>query len=260
VKMVEGRTVLLELRAGSHLYGTNTPESDVDLRGVVLPLPEEIIGLGRFQQQEKHGDEDTLYYSLPRYIQLLLKGNPNVNEWINADIIDYTVWGVVGAELRDNRARFLSKKLGLSALGYLNGMTKKMHNGGPTRDLGAKRKALVERYGYDTKNASHAVRMAREIAELFETGVFNVKRTGDREELIAIRNGSLTLEQAEHLIAGETARAEESFEKNAAGLSDKPDEKWANQFLMRWQGEIILQFIERTAHAGAGAGASEEAR
>lgn len=260
MKIIEGRFVVLELRAGSHLYGTNTPESDVDLRGVVLPLPEEIIGLGRFQQQEKHGDEDTLYYSLPRYIQLLLKGNPNVNEWVNANPADYTVWGVIGSELWENRARFHSKKLGLSALGYLNGMTKKMHFGGPTRDLGAKRKALVERHGYDTKNAGHAVRMAREIAELFETGIFNVKRTKDREELIAIRNGSLTLEQAEHLIAEETAKAEAAFEKNAAGLPDKPDEKWANQFLMSWQGEIVLKYVAGASHAGAGTGASEETR
>lgn len=237
---MDGRIVVLDLIAGSHLYGTNTPESDVDLRGVVLPKPEEIIGLARFEQQEKHGGEDTLYYSLPRYIQLLLKGNPNVMEWMHADKNDYLVWGKIPAELWANRDRFLSKKLGLAALGYLNGMTKNMHFGGPTRDLGAKRKALVEKYHYDTKNAGHAVRMAREIAELFETGIFNVKRTKDREELIAIRNGSLTLEQAEELIARETEHAEHAFEFNWAGIAEKPDTAWANDFLMRVQKAIVV--------------------
>lgn len=66
----------------------------------------------------------------------------------------------------------------------------------------------------------------------------------------------MTKAQAETVIAAETARAEAAFEKNAAGIPDKPDQGWANQFLMRWQGEIILQFIERTDHSGAG----EEAR
>lgn len=238
MKVCDGRQVILEVQAGSHLYGTNVPESDVDLRGVVLPKVEEIIGLARFDQAEKHGDEDTVYYSLPRYIQLLLKGNPNVHEWMWAR--HYTESTPTGELLVQNRQRFVSKKLGLAALGYLNGMTKKMHFGGPTRDLGAKRKAIVERFGYDTKNASHAVRLAREIQGLFEQGILNVWRNHDCDELISIRNGALTLEKAEALIADETRRAEEALEINRAGLPEKPDLAWANEFLMEVQREIVL--------------------
>ena len=190
---------------------------------------------------ERHGGEDVVYYSLTRYVQLLLKGNPNAHEWMWAELDMFTELSDAGAELVSNRTRFVSKRLGLAALGYLNGMTKQMRFGGPTRDLGAKRKAIVERHGYDTKNASHAVRMAREIAELFGTGLFNVRRDNDREELIAIRNGSLTLGQAETVIAGETAKAEAAFEKNAPGIRETPDHEWANAFLMRVQRQIVVE-------------------
>lgn len=238
MKTFEGREVILEVRAGSHLYGTNTPESDVDIRGIVLPRIEEIIGLDRFEQKEKHGDEDVLYYSLPRYIQLLMKGNPNVIEWLFATPAGYTWVSGPGFDLLENGHRFLSKKFGLAALGYLNGQTKRMHSGGPTGQLGAKRKATVEKYGYDTKNAGHAVRLAREITELFDTGSLNVRRK-DRDFLIAIRNGSLSLDSAMNIINEETAKAEAAFEANKAGLPEEPDKAWANAFLIRVQRGIV---------------------
>ena len=42
------RTTLIEMRFGSHLYGTSTPQSDLDLKRVHLPTSEEILlGNGR---------------------------------------------------------------------------------------------------------------------------------------------------------------------------------------------------------------------
>ena len=37
--------VILKIRAGSHLYGLNTPTSDEDFIGVYLSTPEELLGL-----------------------------------------------------------------------------------------------------------------------------------------------------------------------------------------------------------------------
>ena len=37
-------TPILEIRVGSHLYGTNTENSDEDFSGIVLPTMEEIFG------------------------------------------------------------------------------------------------------------------------------------------------------------------------------------------------------------------------
>jgi glycerol-3-phosphate dehydrogenase len=65
--------------------------------------------------------------------------------------------------------------------------------------MGAKRKALVEKFGYDTKNAAHLVRLLHMGHEYLETGRLQVRRgIFDREMLMSIKRGewSLTLVQA----------------------------------------------------------------
>ena len=44
MQWLKNRTILLT-RTGSHAYGTNTPESDEDYRGVCIPPPEYYLGL-----------------------------------------------------------------------------------------------------------------------------------------------------------------------------------------------------------------------
>lgn len=38
--------IVLKVRTGSHLFGTNTPESDTDYEGVFMPPAEVVFGLG----------------------------------------------------------------------------------------------------------------------------------------------------------------------------------------------------------------------
>ena len=71
--------LLLEAVAGSRAYGTDTPESDTDIRGVfVLPRPE-FYGFNP-DTQVSDATHDTTYYELARFIELLAKNNPNVIE------------------------------------------------------------------------------------------------------------------------------------------------------------------------------------
>lgn len=51
-----------------------------------------------------------------------------------------------------------------------------------------KRAAIEEKFGFDLKHASHLVRLLKMCKEIVETGKVNVKRTHDREELLAIKN------------------------------------------------------------------------
>lgn len=59
-----------------------------------------------------------------------------------------------------------------------------------------KRAILEKNFGYDTKHASHLVRLMRMGKEILTDGTVNVYRP-DREELLAIRNGAWTYEQIE---------------------------------------------------------------
>ena len=58
-----------------------------------------------------------------------------------------------------------------------------------------KRAILEEKYGFDLKHATQLVRLLKLGKEILETGKVQVKRTHDREELMAIKNGAWTYEQ-----------------------------------------------------------------
>jgi hypothetical protein len=77
--------LIVEMRFGSHLYGTATTVSDLDLKGVYLPAAHDIL-LQRVKatftsnrvkapgQKNEAGDVDSEVYSLQRYLDLLAEG------------------------------------------------------------------------------------------------------------------------------------------------------------------------------------------
>lgn len=65
--------------------------------------------------------------------------------------------------------------------------------------MGEKRKQLVIKHGYDTKNAAHLIRLLRMCVEFMDTGVMQVYRTHDAEQLKAIKRGEWTVEQVQTL-------------------------------------------------------------
>ncbi|MCB1097976.1 MAG: nucleotidyltransferase domain-containing protein [Verrucomicrobiae bacterium] len=65
--------------SGSRAYGTETARSDTDLRGVFIAPPDEFYGLSPVTQVSDETN-DTTYYELGRFIELLSKNNPNVME------------------------------------------------------------------------------------------------------------------------------------------------------------------------------------
>lgn len=65
--------------SGSRLYGTSVPTSDRDLRGFTLPPYEYLIGLANFDSQEMV-DADHKIYSLKRFLELVLRGDPQCTE------------------------------------------------------------------------------------------------------------------------------------------------------------------------------------
>jgi predicted nucleotidyltransferase len=62
------------------------------------------------------------------------------------------------------------------------------------RQRNEKRAELEKQFGFDTKHASHLVRLLRMAREILEEGVVRVKRP-DAEELLAIRRGAWSYEQ-----------------------------------------------------------------
>ena len=74
-----GDNICLLGLGGSYAYGLANENSDIDLRGVALNKPEEIIGYETFDNF-RNDETDTVIYGINSFIKLLTDGNPNIVE------------------------------------------------------------------------------------------------------------------------------------------------------------------------------------
>jgi len=71
--------ILFEVVSGSKAFGLDTPTSDTDIKGVFYMPQDKFLGL-EYIPQIANETNDFVYYEIGRYIELLLKNNPNILE------------------------------------------------------------------------------------------------------------------------------------------------------------------------------------
>lgn len=81
-----------------------------------------------------------------------------------------------------------------SFAGYAHGQLHRMTHAACEGYMGEKRKQLVEKFGYDTKNAAHLIRLLRMAIEFLKDGELYVTRH-DAQQLLEIKRGEWTLDQ-----------------------------------------------------------------
>lgn len=198
-EIIPESTILLAY-VGSISHGTyipkNNPDSidDIDILGVCVASEKVYHGLATFEQKERKVNEwDSVVYEVRKFFNLLLKNNPNVLGLLWLERQQYIHIGEFGQRLLDARELFVSKLAYHSFIGYAHSQLHKMTHGSFQGYMGPKRRELVERYGYDTKNASHLVRLLRMGIEFLTEGTLRVFRE-DAKELKAIKSGEWTLD------------------------------------------------------------------
>ena len=161
--------------AGSRLYGIDTPESDLDTRGVFLNTdPADILGLSR-REVLKSDSEDTLFIEFRHYLGHLRKTNTSALELLFAEGFELITDEF--RTVRENRNRLVdSDRLFHSLIGYIHN-ERRLANGERTGELGGKRKAQVEKYGFSPKNFSHLLRLAYCGEHFYKTSVYPVSLT-----------------------------------------------------------------------------------
>ncbi len=122
-----GKRIMLLGLSGSYGYGTNREGSDVDLRGVTLNLPSDILGLTEFEQYEDL-KTDTVIYAFNKLVTLLLNCNPNTIEILGLDDDQYLIKSSLGQELLDHRLLFLSKRAAASFGHYADAQLRRLQN------------------------------------------------------------------------------------------------------------------------------------
>jgi predicted nucleotidyltransferase len=122
------RRTLLLAKGGSQAYGTNTPESDLDVRGICVAPPEYYLGFAReFEQAEQHVPFDLTIFDLKKFMRLATECNPNIVEMLWQDPDDYLVWTRMGSELLDQREAFLSKRAQFTFSSYALSQLKRIN-------------------------------------------------------------------------------------------------------------------------------------
>lgn len=108
---------------GSQSYGTSTPNSDVDYKGVYMQHIDELISFGYKEQINVTKDE--CYYEVRRFLELLQSANPTVLELLYTPQ-DCIIQTSPQFELIiKNRHRFLTQKCLMSFGGYAIAQIKK---------------------------------------------------------------------------------------------------------------------------------------
>lgn len=112
---------------GSHAYGTNLPTSDIDIRGVMLPTKESLIGLNK-EEQRLDPETDTCIYEFNKFVKLISNCNPNTIELIGCKPEQVLIFNDLGKELIDNKDLFISQKCINSFSGYAISQLRRLQN------------------------------------------------------------------------------------------------------------------------------------
>lgn len=113
---------------GSHAYGTNVEDSDIDIRGVILDRNNNILGIKDNFEQIEDKTTDTVIYTMSKVYSLLTKCNPNVIEMLGLRPRDYLYVDEIGQLLLDNKHIFLSKQAYNKFYGYAKGQLNRLEN------------------------------------------------------------------------------------------------------------------------------------
>lgn len=123
-----GNNIILLGLGGSYAYGTNTENSDLDVRGCALNSKREILVPGCNFDQVTEEKTDTTIYSFNKLISLLTNCNPNTIEILGLKPEHYLYVHPIGQQLLDNSGMFLSKKAVYSFGGYATSQLRRLDN------------------------------------------------------------------------------------------------------------------------------------
>lgn len=240
---------------GSQAYGIAKAEgSDRDEKGVCLePIWAAMPLNGEFEQYEyrtaaertgikdarsEAGDLDLTIYSLRKFLRLATYGNPNVVELLFVRRPDCRlIVNEIGEQLQLLAPFIVSRQAGRRYLGYMEAQRQRLL--GERGQMKVKRTELIEEHGYDTKYASHLIRLGFQGVELQETGTLQMPCPDEvRSTLRDIRAGLESLNTVLNLAGNLETKLKDLIKDGP--LQDQPNyelvEEWMQDtYLTHWR-------------------------
>lgn len=191
---------------GSSAHNVAIDSSDFDYIGIAVEPPEVTYGLDTYEHtvlKEKGAgeasaanDEEGTIYSLKKFARLAEAGNTALVSALY--LPKYEVLTELGQMLVDSRSLFLSRSILKRFAGHLSTERRRMNG-----DLSVKvlRPALIEEFGFDTKAAYQAVKLAFHGRRFADTGEMKIPFESDeREFILAVRRGEIPVEEIDALL------------------------------------------------------------
>jgi len=135
---IANKNKILEIVVGSHLYGTNTPTSDIDYSGIFLPPKEFVFGLRRVEEvnlsitakdevgRNTQNAVDKKLYEFRKFVKLAIENNPNIMEQLFVNQANILYINTSGQALLAERHKFPHKGLLQKFKGYAFAQKHKM--------------------------------------------------------------------------------------------------------------------------------------
>ncbi len=205
-------------QVGSRAFGLATEDSDDDLRGIYLPPARLHWSLFKLPEQLEFtdGSNDEVFWELEKFLKLALKANPNVLEALWTPLVVRA--DEVAQRLRGMREAFLSRHLYKTYSGYVLSQFRRMAN------------AHAKTGTYKAKHAMHLVRLLYSGIEALRSGQIRIDLAEHRDELLAIKRGAWSFEQARAKALELDRQFQEAYRETR--LPEQPDFRRANDLLI----------------------------
>ena len=221
---------------GSTLAGLSLGNGDRDEMGICIEPRDAVTGLDYFKfykwrsQPEGTpsgpGDLDLTVYGLRHWMRLAVNGNPTILDLLFVPKELRIIDGLLADAIRSLRETLISKRAADAYLGYLTAQRQRMLG-----ERGGRRVTRpLNNYGYDSKYASHMVRLGFQGVQLLKEGWIDLPMRGEALEFCrAVKRGELELPKV--IERTEALEAELVTLRATSPLPENPDFVRLNDFL-----------------------------
>ena len=249
--------VILSAHDGSVAHGMfDSRSADIDLRGVFMDNPFELRGSPDFVKSDFMMNDirhEVEFFGFKKFVLKLESGDPQFLPWLWQDGGGFSRlhlghfnsdWGTA---LRGERDMFLgsetifheftrqaNRKLRLmDPANQQKSRSEAKLSALQLESIGETREKRFREFGFDTKNAVHAIRILRMALEVFKEREFRFFRD-DAEDLMDIKFGKWTMQEVQDHADELNVEVTDLFNEGDHGMPAVPDaqmiERWARQF------------------------------
>ena len=168
---------VLSVVVGSHAYGLDTDESDVDRRGVYVPPTRLFWTFEKPPASVDGPEQERVSWEVEHFLSLALKANPTVLEVLASDLVETCT--PIGEELRGLLPALLSQR---AADSYRRATAQQF-----ARAAAAMASGGTPRW----KQVMHVIRLLTLCDRLLSTGELVLAVGEHRSQLLAVRDGDV---------------------------------------------------------------------